>query len=77
MLNISHMTIYCVYWTFQSMMLRMLETGFELNHTQASHITIAIPIVQCVVIFMTMCLSKLTGNQSVFIFVASIICATT
>lgn len=77
MLNISHMTIYCIYWTFQSMMLRTLQTAFGLNHTQASHITIAIPIVQCGIIIITMCLSKLTGNQSSFIFVASIICATT
>ena len=59
------------------MMLRMLETAFGLNHTQASHITITIPIVQCSVIVITMYLSKLTGNQSSFIFVASIICATT
>lgn len=77
MLIISHMTIYCIYWTFQSMILRMLETAFKLNHEQASIITIAIPIVQTGVIVICMCLSKLTGNQSGFIFVSGIICAIT
>ena len=77
MLNISHMTTWCIYWTFQSMMLRTLQTAFGLYHSQAIQITIAIPMVSCGVIFVTMCLSKLTGNQSSFLFVASVICATT
>lgn len=76
MLIVMNFATYGVYFAFQSMMTETLRDGFGQSDEAAERLILINLITQSLILVITMVLSKLTNNQSAFIFIASVVGAT-